>query len=345
MSYLLNCWHMAGWSDELRDGLIARTICGVSIVLFRIDDGVAALADKCPHRFAPLSRGKRKADAIECGYHGLVFGADGQCIHNPHGPVTHAMRVKRFPAVEKYRGIWVWMGAPEQLDLALLPNFSCLDRESREVTNKGGYLHGQANYLLYIDNIMDLSHIDYLHAGFFAERLATGVDLEIEEDDRSLKLRWCKQQQRPGPRETELGLFDKDTLFDRYTEVAWYPPGAMVVTASVGSAGVLPKPTHNVIHVMTPESDKTTHYFWLFTRGDMRVNDVEFHRRLNEERRRVFETEDSPMIAAVQQRMATSDLFSLKPMLLRTDQAAVRVRRRLASMISMEASITGDHNV
>lgn len=79
-----NCWYMAGWSDELADGLLSRRIADRPTVLYRLSDGtVAALLDRCPHRFAPLSLGERDGDALVCPYHGLTFDAGGTCIRNP----------------------------------------------------------------------------------------------------------------------------------------------------------------------------------------------------------------------------------------------------------------------
>jgi vanillate O-demethylase monooxygenase subunit len=333
MSYLFDCWYMAGWAEEFDNrSMIARTICDIPIVVFRTSGGIAALADRCPHRFAPLSRGRFVDGSLQCGYHGLTFGAGGQCIHNPHGPISGRMQVRAFPAVEVQHAIWVWIGAPERADPSLLPDFSFLNVETESAANRGGYIHGQANYLLYVDNLMDLSHANFLHPDSLGRDSFVGADQTIKEDDRTLTVRWSRCNLSPAPYEVELGRFDKDARFDQHTEVQWYPPGAMRLAVTVDAPGATPN-THTIAHVMTPETEKTVHYFYASTR-DFRVDDLEFNRQLGELRDRVFKTEDSPMIEAVQKRMGTTDLFSLKPLLLRTDAAAVRVRRKLASMIA-----------
>src|SRR5262249_25748529 len=71
-TYLRNAWYVAAWSDDLADGqLIGRTILKQPVVLYRSADGkVAALEDRCPHRFAPLHMGKIVGgDRIQCPYH------------------------------------------------------------------------------------------------------------------------------------------------------------------------------------------------------------------------------------------------------------------------------------
>ena len=87
-TYLRNAWYVAAWSDDLAEGqLLGRIIIKQPIVLYRQSDGkVAALADRCPHRFAPLHMGKViHGDRVQCPYHGLEFDASGACVHNPHG--------------------------------------------------------------------------------------------------------------------------------------------------------------------------------------------------------------------------------------------------------------------
>ena len=84
MTFLRNQWYCAGFSDDLKEAPVAVKILGEPIVLYRASGGKAvALQDRCPHRFAPLSKGRICGANIECPYHGLEFGADGHCTKNP----------------------------------------------------------------------------------------------------------------------------------------------------------------------------------------------------------------------------------------------------------------------
>ena len=81
MAFLRNAWYAAAWDDELGDKPLARTMLGEPLVLYRDSAGApVALSDTCPHRFAPLSLGRRDGDTLQCPYHGLVFGKNGICI-------------------------------------------------------------------------------------------------------------------------------------------------------------------------------------------------------------------------------------------------------------------------
>src|SRR5215210_5038800 len=89
--FIRNTWYSAMWASELAPGqLVSRTILNEPIVFFRKEDGsIAAIPDRCSHRFAPLRLGKLlPGDRVQCIYHGLEFGADGACVKNPHNPCT-----------------------------------------------------------------------------------------------------------------------------------------------------------------------------------------------------------------------------------------------------------------
>ena len=148
-TYLRNAWYVAAWSDDLREGrLLSRTVLKEPVVLYRKADGhVAALHDRCPHRFAPLHMGKVVyGERIQCPYHGLEFDAAGVCAHNPHGQsIPSRLRVRSFPVTEKHKAIWIWMGerAP---DLSKVPDFSVLDNVPEAHATKRDRITIRANY-------------------------------------------------------------------------------------------------------------------------------------------------------------------------------------------------------
>ena len=91
---------------------------------------------------------------------------------------------------------------------------------------------------------------------------------------------------------------------------------------------------------MTPETQETTHYFFAATR-DFAVDDPELNARIAAGRVKIFSEEDLPMIEAQQNRMNGQEFWSLKPALLRSDEGAVRARRKLDEMIRKEAEQEG----
>src|SRR5262249_13716888 len=125
--------------------------------------------DRCPHRFVRMSMGKRIGDTIQCGYHGLRFGAQGELVEKPNDKDNHNLKacLRSYPAIERYGVIWIWMGKPELADPASIPEFSCMS-DKAHFTAMPGYSHIKANYELIVDNLLDLSHVHYLHPDIHA---------------------------------------------------------------------------------------------------------------------------------------------------------------------------------
>lgn len=322
-----NVWYVAAMASEVTDKPISRTICGVTIALYRTADGApAALVDRCPHRFVPLSMGCVKGDTLMCGYHGLVFDATGACIENPQGAVTSGLAVRAFPVQERYGLLWIWMGNPEAAVQAELPDFDILDDPM--MRPQWGYIWSKAHFELMTDNIMDLSHIEFLHAG------TLGTD----------KIRTAKVQSAVNGRtvlscrtvsdEVLTPMLDRSFETDgrpvtRTLSVRWDPPGLMLLTVGVDPAGPerALRESYNM-HFMTPETATTSHYFWATTRR-YGPDDPERDGLLRASLENAFITEDKPMIEAQQRALGTADLMDCKPALFRGDSAAIQARRIL----------------
>jgi len=154
------------WARELDTdtGLLARTILDEPVVLCRMRDGLpVAFADRCPHRSLPLSAGTITEDGIRCGYHGLEFDRAGVCIRVPgQDRIPPDARVRCYPVVEKWRWIWIWMGEPDQADEALIPDYHWND--DPDWLSIGDRFHVRGGYRLLVDNLLDLSHVQYIHA-------------------------------------------------------------------------------------------------------------------------------------------------------------------------------------
>ena len=162
--FVRNCWYVIAWDHEVpQDGLFSRTVLGEAILLYRTASGeITALRDRCCHRLAPLSMGRKEGDCVRCGYHGLLFDATGRCIEIPGLQTVPAKaRVQRYPLAVKNKWVFVWMGDPARADPALLPdNFSC---DSPEWDYLPGYMHYSTPQQLICDNLLDFSHLSYVH--------------------------------------------------------------------------------------------------------------------------------------------------------------------------------------
>lgn len=335
--YLRNSWYLAAWQDEIpADKPLARQIMDEPIVFFRNEaNEVSALLDRCPHRFAPLSRGTVSHGLITCPYHGLAFHGTGQCGLNPHGPVLKTMAAKSFPILEAYRGVWIWMGDSTLADPALLPDLSFVDRTPETAFSKG-YVCGNGNYQLFVDNILDLSHADYLHPTTLGGGSFTRTRAVVKDTPRGLDVKWHSDNEVPFPL-LAAALKEKNQRVDSWTEVEWFPPSVMTLRSGFVPTGTSKEGAGSFLnlHIMTPESVKKTHYFYASTR-DFAVEDAALNTFYSQSRAEIFATEDKPMIEAQQGRLGDADFWSLDPILLRSDEGAIRVRRKLQKMIDDE---------
>ena len=83
-NYPRDQWWVAATADEVTRTPLQRWILDYPVVLYRKEDGgIVALDDRCPHRWAPLSKGWLEGDNIVCGYHGFRYGPTGAVSEFP----------------------------------------------------------------------------------------------------------------------------------------------------------------------------------------------------------------------------------------------------------------------
>ncbi len=347
MIYLRNSWYMAAWADEVATGApLVRTILDEPVLLARDAAGLPwALLDRCPHRFAPLSKGCVVDRTATCGYHGLAFDAGGACVANPHGPVTRSLAVRSYPVAEAHRAIWIWMGEPARADPTTIRDLAFLTAAPPTAFNKG-YVLGGGNYQLFVDNILDLSHTDYLHPETLGGGAITRSKAKVDaRADGVIAVHWHTFDDVPAPL-VATRLPAGVALVDGWTEVEWSAPGVMTLVNGAVPAGASREGAGNAInvHIMTPATTTTTHYFFASTR-DFRLDDAALNEEIRAIRAHIFSTEDEPMIAAQQARIGDRDFWTLRPALLKIDEGAVTVRRRMEALIAAEARGPTDSGV
>jgi phenylpropionate dioxygenase-like ring-hydroxylating dioxygenase large terminal subunit len=336
--FLKNIWYMAGWSDELTNQLLSRRLFDRQIVLYRAANGaVTALADRCPHRFAPLSKGTRKGDAIQCSYHGLTFDALGQCIHNPFSDKIPAnANVQSWMVVERHDIMWLWGGSPHEADAALIPDFNMI-QNTDTVRAIHGYTLLETPYEFVTDNLMDLSHIEFVHKGSFA---GAGVifagNHEVVEKQNSLRSNWWMPGVKAPPH--TQGIYPPNMITDHWLDMRWNAPASMhleigaTATGAARHAGIIVQQCH----IVTPASATTAHYFWASTRThDLESADVDAF--LLQLFGQAFDEEDKPIIKAAYENLEGQDFWDARPISLGIDTGGTRARRRIQAMLKAEA--------
>ncbi len=336
--YLMNTWYVAAWSSEVVEGeVLSRTLLDEPVALFRRADGAAAaVLDRCPHRFAPLSDGWLDDGRLVCRYHGLGFDGAGACVLNPHGPLLRGLSVTAWPVEEAHHAIWVWFGDPAKADPGLIPDLSYLTAVPATAFS-AGMLTGKGNYQLFVDNLMDLSHTDYLHPNTLGGGAVTKTKPAVVDAGDHIEVTWRAENTPPSPLLRKL-FPDLPTDTDFVQRVRWYAPGIMKLTAATGAAGGVERDAYvsTNAHITTPETATSSHYFYAATRN-FAQEDGELNAIIAKAREEIFVTEDKPMLARVQERMGTAEFWSLHPRMLGIDAAPVAVRRRMDALIRDEA--------
>ncbi len=342
MSYLRNTWYVAAFASELPPGtLLARTLLDEPLVFFRRPDHrIAALRDRCPHRFAPLSMGQLcdGGASVQCAYHGLRFDGSGTCVHNPHGEgtVPKAAVVQAWSVVERHGLLWLWAG-DGAADETLIPDLSDVATAPEHATIRG-YLPTACDYRLLADNIMDLTHVDYLHPTSLGNGSVSKARAVVSEPDkRSVHVAW-RVQGEVAPASFDAHLPTPGQPADQWTEATWTAPCLMRLDVGATPVGAPREQGVRVaaLHIATPEVAGRTHY-WYWSARDFAVGE-QANAHIKPLIERAFIHEDKPMLEAQQRRLGSAEFWSLKPVLLAGDAGAVRARRKLDALIAAEAA-------
>jgi len=342
-SWPRNCWYVAAWDHEIkRLTLTRRILLGDAVVLYRTSDGApAALEDRCCHRHAPLSHGRLKRDEIECAYHGLRFGRDGRCTHIPsQDSIPETACVRAYPVVERYHWIWIWLGDPGLADPDLIPDFDVMD--SPDWNWRGETLHAEGNFMLVVENLMDLSHLPALHLTTLADTAIPPNEIPVDyriNDDRIEVNRWVEDADLP-PYFRLLADLPRDMRADRWMNTTFTPPSFVRIDIGAAKAGTGARAgdrsqgvtTWN-LNAITPETETSSHYFWAqaqnFAGDDPTIAELDFH---------LVHTAFQEDLAIIRGQQDNLDLRPDAPRLdLAADRGGVQAKRIVDRMIRNEA--------
>lgn len=343
--FLKDAWYVAAFEHDLGTAPLPLTILGEEIVLYRKSDGTAAaLEDACPHRKLPLSMGRIKGDDIECGYHGLMFDCTGACVRAPgNDRIPSGARVRSYPLESRYGMLWIWMGAVDKADPATIFEVEHWGDPAWGM-NRGDRMTVDCNYLYVTDNLLDPSHVSWVHQTSFASAACEETPLEIIETETGVTVSRWMMASEPAPFYTPFlkfsGLCDRKQQYE-----VRYPSHALIkaIFTPAGTGGPACEtgetPWHEDVFLMdsynfmTPIDEDHTAYFWFqmrnFAPGDEAVS-AQFSASV----RAAFE-EDRVILTAVHRGMANKKTPNIN---LRIDGGPTRFRRRIDRLIAAEAS-------
>jgi len=275
--FIKNCWYVAAWDMEVpADGMLPRTLLDEPVLLYRDTQGrVVALEDRCCHRAAPLSLGKKEGDCVRCMYHGMKFDSSGACVEIPgQDTIPAKVCVRSYPVVERDRLVWIWMGEPARANADDIADFFW--HASPQWRMKPGYLHYQANYQLIVDNLLDFSHLAFVHPTTLGTQSAAALKPTIARDTQGNGMltisRWYLDDEMPNLHKRVAKFEGK---VDRWQVYQWSPPALLRMDAGSAPTGTgAPEGTRvpealqfRHTSIQTPETATTSHYWFCQARN------------------------------------------------------------------------------
>jgi vanillate O-demethylase monooxygenase subunit len=334
----LNQWWVAARADEVTRNPMERTILGQPVVLYRTEaDDPVAMAGLCPHRGYPMVRGKVVGDSLECAYHGFTFGCKGGCERIPsQDSVPPNWKIRTYPVAQRWEWIWIWTGDPALADTTKIPDPWCVGKPGwRSTVGRCAPLKGR--YTLLIDNLFDLSHLNYIHASIVGDQTAivrTPVEMTTQADG-AFRLSRHVHHAPFGPFFAFQFPHKAQEAPAIYTELisVYYGPSLIVTGGPFHVEGGDPLGEANYLHAMTPETTSSTHYFYGITR-DFRVDDDDFDAAMLANDAAVRQ-QDLDAIALVEPNVDRF-LDTARELSALQDAGGIRVRRMLAAQINAE---------
>ena len=340
-----NAWYVAAFTSEVSRSLLSRNILNQPVVLYRKENGQAvAVSGRCPHRHFPLGKSSLKKDDIVCGYHGLEFSPEGHCTNIPtQDLVPSNCKITGYPTAELGLWVWIWPGDPELADESLLPDLGNLGFSDNDLGindpemtfREGFYIDVEGRYQLLNDNLMDLSHLAFLHASSIGT-IDNAVAEEVREEKEAFLSSKRVMENVAAPAIMHDFHPDFEGTIDRISMMNSFLPGF-----HAGGEDIFISENHptragehlvkgRVFHAVTPGLKNTTNYF--FAVGDPNPEGLEqllqtLKVALDED---VFATEETEKMIAI----AGEDLPN--EVLLKSDLHAVRGRRILQAMMDSE---------
>jgi phenylpropionate dioxygenase-like ring-hydroxylating dioxygenase large terminal subunit len=276
----LNQWYVAALGSELKDKPVGRVLLNRSVVLFRTTDAVvSALEDRCCHRALALSQGTLESCGLRCGYHGLLYDGTGQCIEIPgQDKIPSRAKVKSYPAQERDGIVWMWFGTDQQPEPTSEPP-SYEVHSSGEYVYDGGVVHYQAPYQLIHDNLLDLSHLGYVHLRTIGGNAKIHMNAQMKVDSDATSVKVVRHMPNSVPPPTYTAAYPFKANVDRWQEIEFKVSHLLIWTGAVDvGTDSLEDPLRGGFHMrgfhgVTPETETTSHYFW--TMATNPVSDVE----------------------------------------------------------------------
>lgn len=331
-----NAWYAIALREEVGEELVSRRIAGVSVVLYRTSEGHAvALRDRCPHRGYPLSESKRVGDSIECGYHGFVFECSGRCVVVPgQSKIPSRADVASYPIVEAGPFVWIWMGAAELADETPLP-LGDLAFGHDDWAFTAGRVEIGCHYELLVDNLLDLTHENWIHPTTIGAAALSESPLEVSVDEDERRVEAVRHMAGVEAPPAYAPYADAAGNIDRTQRIQFFAPSIYILDVRISEPGSdVAGLTAKVTYLLTPRDEGSTDYYYCIgrtTRLDDPAADDEAHAR-----QAALIAEDAAAVELLQERIESEG--QIDEVSVKIDTGGLAARRMIRLQIEQESS-------
>jgi len=321
-------WYAIMPISRLHGGPKPFTLLGEKIVLFLDHQGApAALADRCCHRTARLSKGWCRDGHIICGYHGWEYDAAGQLVNIPQFPVEQAIpnaRVPRFHCETRYGYAWVALEAPilpiPDLPQARDPAYRCIHQFDDQWNTAA---------LRMMENSFDNAHFSFVHKSTFGQIDQPKPEkYELRETDFGFTAETIVTIKNPANAFRVTGT--TDPLTRRHMRNAWFMPFCRTLDIEYPS-GV----RHIIFNSATPITDGSIRLVQILFRNDSEEDCsteelIEWDAAIIAEDRDILESTDPDAIVDMDRKIE---------MHMPSDRPGMIMRKRLHALLTEHGEV------
>lgn len=322
-----DAWYVVAYSSEVSETPIERWVLDVPLAMYRDASGRAVVLDAtCPHRGYSLAKGKVVDDCIVCPYHGLRFGTDGRCVYVPsqdHAPPR--MAVRSYLVHEVSGWVWIWAGDTQKA--TAFPQLPGICDGEAWVVDVRLYGLVQARAQLMNDNLLDLTHVTFLHSDSIGS-----PDVAATEQECSYGEHWASSRRyvrRANLTPALQAAWGIDGLVDRELVQTFYMPSihcgfdqfVRSEDAATSDAGAVLACRRN-FHAVTPATSTSSHYF--FARASERTASTRLPISIDYQR---LIDQDIEAVELIEERLAMGIIP--RDVSLKADAHALRTRRMI----------------
>jgi vanillate O-demethylase monooxygenase subunit len=200
--------------------------------------------------------------------------------------------------------------------------------------------HIKANAMLMVDNLMDLTHLGYVHGSTIGGNPMAHVEAKMETVRTNLGLKFTRWLLNSIPPPTYIRAAGFENRIDRAQMFEYIAPGSVLQLSAADEAGAYAngltetsKLQFRLFHGLTPVTDTTCFYFWSTANG-FRTEDPATTEQLFKEVATAF-LEDKSVVEGQQARLAELGESGLVD--ITNDAARLHMRRTMDRLIAEDS--------